>query len=375
LRTKFTTDYFGNPRPYWNANDFDIGAFEINDAQFKIGVIGAEPEEEITHTIKAYGSYWQRNSNATFTVSTDSELDTASFVTEGNAPSNIDAWRGFTYKWIYPATPDSNSKWGAGFYKVSNDSGAYFYLDARDAITGYSPNIYIQFDAGATPKVYEYYDGNNFIPISNGSIVRIWDIADSGAVNTTNLVNYWTKALIPLAKDNHPWLVWGPYPTDEFIVYKDSGGVTGVYDILNNDIFDIVDESVDLTIMEDPETYLARYFIEANRDTTNNVTYWVINNTPKIASDEVRFDYSLSQNYPNPFNPTTKIRFNVANDGLISIKLYNLLGQEVKILLNEFKEKGIYEIDFDASSLSSGIYFYRLHAGNYTAVKKLQLLK
>jgi hypothetical protein len=117
------------------------------------------------------------------------------------------------------------------------------------------------------------------------------------------------------------------------------------------------------------------YWNANERDTTNSVEYWVVNNTPKIAGDEIRFDYSLSQNYPNPFNPTTKIRFNVANDGLISIKLYNLLGQEVKILLNEFKEKGIYEVDFDASSLSSGIYFYRLQAGNYTAVKKLQLLK
>jgi hypothetical protein len=377
INAGITTDRFNNPRPYWNANDFDIGAFEINDAQFKIHAVGMGTNQKIKHTIKSYGAYWQRNSNATFTVSTDSELDTASFVTEGNAPGNIDAWRGFTYKWIYPATPDSNSKWGAGFYKVSNDSGAYFYLDARDAITGYSPNIYIRFNSDLIPKQYQYSNGTSFVTIDNGSIVRIWDIAENGNSNTSNLQNYWSNALVGLISSaNHPWVVWGPHAAAEFIVYRDSSGTKTRLDNLNNNIYEYTDESVDLTIIENPETFLAIYHIDADSDTTNKVEYYVVHNQQKIAGAEVEnFDYSLSQNYPNPFNPTTKIRFNVANDGLISIKLYNLLGQEVKILLNEFKEKGIYEVDLDASSLSSGIYFYRLHAGNYTAVKKLQLLK
>jgi hypothetical protein len=375
LRTKFTTDYFGNPRPYWNANDFDIGAFEINDAQFKIHSVGMGTNDLLKHNIKSYGAYWQRNSNATFTVSTDSELDTASFVTEGNAPSNIDAWRGFTYKWIYPTTPDSNSKWGAGFYKVSNDSGAYFYLDARDAITGYSPNIYIQYDN--LDNEYEYYTSTGFLPIANGSIIRIWEIADNGSANTSNLVSYWSNALVALIDAaNHPWVVWGPHTASEFIVYRDSSGTTTRLDNLNSNVYEYTDESVDLTIIENPETFLARYYIDADSDTTNKVEYYVVHNQQKIAgADLIKFDYAMSQNYPNPFNPTTKIRFSLANDGIVSIKIYDILGREVKTLINEFRNKGSYELIFNATSLASGVYFYRIQAGKFIAVKKLQLIK
>jgi hypothetical protein len=117
------------------------------------------------------------------------------------------------------------------------------------------------------------------------------------------------------------------------------------------------------------------YWNANERDTTNSVEYWVVNNTPKIAGDEIRFDYSLSQNYPNPFNPTTKISFSLANDGIVNIKLYDALGREVKTLINEHKNKGNYEIIFNASSLSSGVYFYRIEAGKFSAAKKLQLIK
>jgi hypothetical protein len=367
-------DYYGNPRPYWN-KDFDIGAYEINDAQFKIHAVGMGTNDLLKHTIKSYGAYWQRNSNTTFTVSTDSELDTASFVTRGNAPSNIDAWRGFTYKWIYPATPDSNSKWGAGFYKVSNDSGAYFYLDARDAITGYSPNIYIRYNNDEQVKEYEFFDGNDFIGIVNGSLLRIWNIKNA-SYNTEELIAYWENALIPVIKNNHPWVVWGPHAASEFIVYRDSSGITTRLDNLNNNVYEYTDESVDLTIIENPETFLARYHIDADSDTTNKVEYYVVHNQPKIASaDLIKFDYAMSQNYPNPFNPTTKIRFTLANDEIVNIKLYDALGREVKTLINEHKNKGNYEIIFNASSLSSGVYFYRIEAGKYTAVKKFQLMK
>jgi len=88
-------------------------------------------------------------------------------------------------------------------------------------------------------------------------------------------------------------------------------------------------------------------------------------------------NYRLDQNYPNPFNPSTKIRFSVNTNSLVTIKVYNILGKEVALLLNEQKRPGEYTIDFNAGkfNLSSGVYFYRLTASNFTSVKKMLLLK
>ncbi len=85
--------------------------------------------------------------------------------------------------------------------------------------------------------------------------------------------------------------------------------------------------------------------------------------------------YALGQNYPNPFNPSTNINFSIKNPGLVSLKVYNTLGQEVATLLNEEKAAGTYTFSFDASKLSSGIYFYSITTGNFTATKKMILIK
>jgi|GEM_PF-3473252 len=85
--------------------------------------------------------------------------------------------------------------------------------------------------------------------------------------------------------------------------------------------------------------------------------------------------YSLLQNYPNPFNPTTMISYQVPNDGFVTLKIYDMLGREVKTLVNEFKSQGKYSVTFDASHLASGVYFYQLKSGNYASIKKMILLK
>ncbi len=86
-------------------------------------------------------------------------------------------------------------------------------------------------------------------------------------------------------------------------------------------------------------------------------------------------EYSLKQNYPNPFNPSTKIEFSLPVDGKISIKIFDAAGKEVAVLINEHKNKGNYSLQFNASNLPSGVYFYRLQAGDYLETKKMILLK
>ncbi len=85
--------------------------------------------------------------------------------------------------------------------------------------------------------------------------------------------------------------------------------------------------------------------------------------------------YSLSQNYPNPFNPTTKINFSIPKQGFVTLKVYDVLGKEVKTLVNEQKPIGNYNIEFNGSNLASGAYFYRLEAGEFRDIKRMILIK
>jgi len=85
--------------------------------------------------------------------------------------------------------------------------------------------------------------------------------------------------------------------------------------------------------------------------------------------------YALFQNYPNPFNPSTKITYTIPELSFITLKVYDVLGKEIATLVNEEKPAGNYEVEFDSSELTSGIYFYRLQAGSFVETKKMILLK
>jgi 5'-nucleotidase/UDP-sugar diphosphatase len=86
-------------------------------------------------------------------------------------------------------------------------------------------------------------------------------------------------------------------------------------------------------------------------------------------------EFSLAQNYPNPFNPSTKINFDIPTNSLVTLKVYDVAGNEVMSLVNEQKNAGSYSINFTGSNLSSGVYIYRLQAGEFSAVKKMTLIK
>ncbi len=95
----------------------------------------------------------------------------------------------------------------------------------------------------------------------------------------------------------------------------------------------------------------------------------------KEIGEGVPSSFELSQNYPNPFNPTTVINFSIPKSDFVSVKVYNTLGQEVAELVNSVKSAGNYEVTFDASNLTSGMYIYKIQSGNFTDTKKMMLLK
>ncbi|MCC7515678.1 MAG: T9SS type A sorting domain-containing protein [Bacteroidia bacterium] len=90
-------------------------------------------------------------------------------------------------------------------------------------------------------------------------------------------------------------------------------------------------------------------------------------------------EYALAQNYPNPFNPSTTIRYQIPQDGIVTLKIYDVLGAEVATLVNEQKAAGKYEVNFSAtggaSALASGVYIYKIQAGSFASSKKMLLVK
>jgi len=92
-------------------------------------------------------------------------------------------------------------------------------------------------------------------------------------------------------------------------------------------------------------------------------------------SSEIPKEYKLYNNYPNPFNPATKIKFDIPKNGFTKIVIYDLLGREAEIIVNENLTKGAYEFVWNATKFASGIYFYKMTAGNFTSIKKMMLIK
>jgi len=110
-----------------------------------------------------------------------------------------------------------------------------------------------------------------------------------------------------------------------------------------------------------------------------DIVEFVMNQTTDVEPDNaIPTEFSLAQNYPNPFNPSTSIQYAVGNRQFVQLKVYDILGNEVATLVNEEKEPGYYEVDFNVGqtiSLSSGVYFYRLQAGDFVETKKMILLR
>ena len=92
-------------------------------------------------------------------------------------------------------------------------------------------------------------------------------------------------------------------------------------------------------------------------------------------NNNIPVEYNLSSNYPNPFNPSTIINFAVKDAGLVSIKVFDILGAEISTLVNEIKEAGEYVVEFNANNLPSGVYIYTMQVNEFVSSKKMLLMK
>jgi hypothetical protein len=96
---------------------------------------------------------------------------------------------------------------------------------------------------------------------------------------------------------------------------------------------------------------------------------------PILETEPVPQAFSLYQNYPNPFNPLTRIRYSLPIDAMVTVRVFDVLGQEVALLVDDSQTAGVHEVVLDAAGLSSGIYFCRMQSVDFSAVKKLTILR
>lgn len=176
-------------------------------------------------------------------------------------------------------------------------------------------------------------------------------------------------------------------PDDDLLV--SNKGNNKMYDlrVQQLDTYQAIDfEHSNISLSENTTHYLSlvdslltsiRILIDIGNDGTIDDTLYVANTVE--VKDEVNLlspnEYNLAQNYPNPFNPTTTIQYSIPQRSDVTLKVYDVLGNEVATLVNEEKDRGVYSVNFDASELSSGIYFYRLQASSFVETKKMILIK
>ncbi len=148
---------------------------------------------------------------------------------------------------------------------------------------------------------------------------------------------------------------------------------------LNSGEADTIEVTFDTNGLEKNQTYNG--FIVVTTNVPGNFFVAVpvsLHTGPPVSVDEDEINpigFELMQNYPNPFNPVTKIRYSLPHLSDVTLKVYNVLGQKVITLVNEQQSAGNYEVSFDGTNLSSGIYLYKIRAGEFSFVKKMILLR
>ena len=210
---------------------------------------------------------------------------------------------------------------------------------------GVSPdNFYIRYDTLSIDSTYKYYKPNS--TVGDVWIENILDFTFYYTVIDTFTIN----AL------GHPFFCKQIKITDSSLV----------------EVYQVWSDSIGLL----EENSIGQYDMILRGCVVNGVLYGDTNTYVSVEEElELPKEFLLMQNYPNPFNPSTKIKYSIKTTDLVQLSVYDILGKEVASLVNENKEAGYYSIDFDASHLPSGVYFYRMQSGEFVSSKKMLLIK
>lgn len=365
---------------------------QIANKQFMLGCTNVESSEQVTHYIQAEGSVWSLTTGSGV-ITSNQQAYSNSLVTTGNANFSDPDWPGFNFIWLDQGI--QMPRWGMGFYKVTNSkqSDKYFYLDSRDyaygSITGgyNNPDFFVFFNNTQSKYYYNYS-----LPqpeIATSSVLRIWQIFNK-TPNTVNLQNYWSNVLVLVNQANHPRIIWGPYQSSGIIVqqyriYRKYG--TSAWQLYHTtssaNVLEFTDENVTIAQPGGQVGVTVQYKVCAVYNNNIETSFSNIVNAyitgyeieKKLNESRSISDNNLLQNYPNPFNPITTISFSLPKSGYVSLKVFDIIGNQVAELIKEFKPEGIYDVQFDAKDLPSGIYVYTLNVNDHFKSQKMILMK
>lgn len=358
-------------------------------------------------------SIWVKNNPQNKQISMTLELvspvcwDQDHYITElyngGTESSNVNGgWIEFHVCWS--SNPLFYYKtFGLGLYKVTakvnNINKVHFFIDYRTSDLpgaigpGCSIDYALDFDVSAE-KFYYRLTQNEF-----SDYHAFWDLRPCVELITYGLEDYWENALVMInTGNNKPRIVWGPYDDDNYAtsgyyVYSATNysftppplNQFSLVATLNNTTYNWTDNSYVIGGVLKAHYYVKAIItpVEGGASTTSSPTNIVtstvssigggIGHKDKIENPELITFYSLSQNYPNPFNPSTVINYQTPDDNFVTLEVFDVLGREVAELVNTYKEAGTHSVEFNASELPSGIYFYKIQIGNYSETRKLIL--
>ena len=283
-------------------------------------------------------------------------------------------------QFLHVVWSDLRTGYSTIYYKHSTNGGLSWSEDIKlsNNINSHSYTPSISMYGNLTGVVwYDNRDGNYeiyYTQSTNGG--TNWS-ADTRLTNNSAISRYPSVAISGQTVN----VVWEDY--------RDAGGYSRIfYKSSTNGGLNWGDE---LRLVNNNIPYTGSYHpsISASHDSVyviwydnrdgNYEVYFKYNPDVSIAvqniSTEIPKEYSLTQNYPNPFNPSTNVKFSIVNAGDVKLVVYDVQGREVQTLVNESLKPGTYEVSFDGSSLTSGVYFYRLITDGFTETKKMLLLK
>lgn len=290
------------------------------------------------------------------------------------------------------SVPGYQYGFGLGNYKVTAyqkingefEQKDYFYIDYRTSDlpenfnSGGQGDLSVDFNVGS--GVFYYYGTQNLFPTTTS----IWAQKNWIDNITTELEPKPPTNLIQTASSGSPHLQWqhasvSPNWRTGYKIYRSIASPSNFVVIgsvsANTNTF--IDNSV-LLGGGGPAYYKVTAINGTRESVFSNTIYVIVNMAEKIKlQDEINIEsyYRLDQNFPNPFNPSTKITFTLRENSFVTLKVFDILGKEVAVLINEVLIEGNHQVEFNGSNLESGIYFYEIRANDYRDVKKLILLK
>ncbi len=282
----------------------------------------------------------------------------------GFMPSGVYKTSIHNNNWIRSNTNLPGSIFGVMDLLISSNGTMYL----ASALAGLRGNVNVSFDKAETwlnkaiPNVAD-------VNVLYEAGTKIYAGTSSGIFYTTDTGETWFSLSEELNQ----------YYVDDILVYDNYifSAIDQVGIVVSSDEGETWDNiSANLPMEDDyvSNIYIYNNYLFASLNATNGI--WK-HSLPLTGNDDEPLpdEFTLEQNYPNPFNPNTKIKFSIPHSQFATLKVYDILGREIKTLLSKQMQPGSYEFEFDGSDLSGGIYFYKLSVGNKNQTKKMILLK